>query len=114
MHYGNNNDRGTPKMLYVMNITDVDDKIIQRSGEMASEQQKPPLDKNWQSFEQQAIPIALARRYEREFWQDMDQLNVLRPDVVVVCRVSEHVNSTFVGILALPYHNSMLEFMWIG
>jgi cysteinyl-tRNA synthetase len=100
LHYGNNNsnNRGTPKPLYVMNITDVDDKIIQRSREMAKQQ----LLDNRQSFEQRANPIALARRYEREFWQDMDQLNVLRPDVV--CRVSEHVNSTIV-----PYIQQIVD-----
>ncbi|KAL7484141.1 hypothetical protein ACHAW6_009782 [Cyclotella cf. meneghiniana] len=37
-------------------------------------------------------PLALARRYERELWKDMERCNVLRPDVG--CRVSEHMQTT--------------------
>lgn len=78
-----------PRPIYVMNITDVDDKIIQRS---MTEESGAEFDN----------PLALARYYEMEFWQDMDSLNVLRPDVV--CRVSEHVESTIV-----PYIEKILE-----
>ena len=85
------NKSGMPRPLYVMNITDVDDKIIQRSREMAGD-----------STDNHADPIALARHYEHEFWQDMDHLNVLRPDVI--CRVSEHVESTIV-----PYIRQILD-----
>jgi len=88
LHHGsggsNTNNSGersiTPRPMYVMNITDVDDKIIQRSVEKKNEKE--------------ADPLALARYYEQEFWQDMDALNVLRPNVI--CRVSEHVESTIV------------------
>ena len=80
MHYYHGDG---PGLLYVMNITDVDDKIIQRSA-----MTKPKL----------GDPIALARHYESEFWSDMDQLNVLRPNVI--CRVSEHVESTIVPYVA--------------
>lgn len=75
-----------PRPLYVMNITDVDDKIIKRSME------KKGGDGNSENGE--ADPLSLARHYEREFWQDMDALNVMRPDVI--CRVSEHVESVIV------------------
>lgn len=54
-----------------MNVTDIDDKIIKR----ANERQIP--------FE------ALAREFEAEFMDDMDNLNVLRPDFLT--RVSEYV-----------------------
>jgi cysteinyl-tRNA synthetase len=74
-----------------MNVTDVDDKIIKRSREMAR-----------RNHQEGADPIALARCYEREFWQDMDRLNVLRPDVI--CRVSEHVESTVV-----PYIQQIVD-----
>ncbi|KAL7553224.1 hypothetical protein ACHAWF_016492 [Thalassiosira exigua] len=70
--------------LYVMNVTDVDDKIIARS------------------FENGEDPVSLARRMEAEFWEDMDALNVLRPDVI--CRVSEHVEGTIV-----PYIERIVE-----
>lgn len=57
--------------LFVMNITDVDDKIIAA----ASEQQVSPID--------------LARKFEAEFWKDLDALNCLRPHVVT--RVTESI-----------------------
>ena len=85
------NKSGMPRPLYVMNVTDVDDKIIQRSRETVED-----------STDRHADPIALARHYEHEFWQDMDHLNVLRPDII--CRVSEHVESTIV-----PYIQQILD-----
>lgn len=56
---------------YVLNITDVDDKIIRRAREQGTD---------WRQ---------VARKYEDEFWRDMDRLNVLRPDVAP--RVSEYI-----------------------
>ena len=109
LHQGNTNGRSTsPKPLYVMNITDVDDKIINRSMEIARNQQLQETNESLQSLQSsqaetslrqkkmvaEADPISLARYYEHEFWQDMDCLNVLRPDVI--CRVSDHVESTIV------------------
>ncbi len=68
-------NNGTPP-LFVMNITDVDDKILAA----ARESQEPPLQ--------------LARRFEQEFWRDMDALGCLRPHVVT--RVTENVDSSIV------------------
>ena len=62
--------------IFIMNITDVDDKIIKRAAELDEE------------------PLSLARRYEREFFRDMKLLNVMRP--TVVARVSECVESDVV------------------
>ena len=90
----------TPRPIYVMNITDVDDKIIQRSVEFSNDGHHSNK-KNNNAFSTNN-PLALARYYEMEFWQDMDALNVLRPDVV--CRVSEHVEQTIV-----PYIEMILE-----
>ncbi|KAL7493408.1 hypothetical protein ACHAWT_002436 [Skeletonema menzelii] len=84
-----------PRPIYVMNITDVDDKIIQRSMEIGAKSSKG-------DEEPLSNPLALARYYEMEFWQDLDALNILRPDVV--CRVSEHVEQTIV-----PYIEMILE-----
>ena len=69
-----------------MNITDVDDKILARAAEMG----------------EGTDPIALARRYEAEFWADLDGLNVLRPDVIT--RVTEHVEGAIV-----PYIGRMVD-----
>lgn len=54
-----------------MNITDIDDKIINKSNELQED------------FDQ------FAKRNEKEFWQDMASLNVQLPDEIV--RVSEYI-----------------------
>lgn len=74
----------TPPPLFVMNITDVDDKILATA-------------------EEQAIaPIDLARHFEAEFWNDMDALNCLRPHVVT--RVTEYVDSSII-----PYIQRLMD-----
>ncbi|KAL3801415.1 hypothetical protein HJC23_007025, partial [Cyclotella cryptica] len=85
--------------MLVMNITDVDDKIIARS---QRQQQLVHDDSDDGGDVKMMDPLVLARRYETEFWKDMDRLNVLRPDVV--CRVSEHVEGTIV-----PYIERIVE-----
>lgn len=56
----------------VMNITDIDDKIIQKSNVS------------------NRSPIEIARDYETEFWEDLDSLNVIRPNIVV--RVTDNIS----------------------
>lgn len=72
--------------LFVLNITDVDDKILKEAAKRGLEKQ----------------PLALARRYEAEFWEDWDALHCLRPHVVT--RVTEHVESDIV-----PYIQRLLD-----
>lgn len=66
---------------YVMNITDIDDKIIKRAGELGEK------------------PDSLAKRYEEAFWKDMDALYVMRPTRVL--RVTESIKEIveFIEIL---------------
>jgi len=59
------------KVRYVMNITDVDDKIIRNSVEQ---------DVSVQQYTQ---------KYERAFLEDSDTLSIERPDLV---RATEHIN----------------------
>ena len=59
------------EVIVQMNITDIDDKIIKRSNERKI------------SFDD------LARQYEAEFMEDMDNLNVMRPHYVT--RVSDYI-----------------------
>mmetsp|Transcript_23663 Transcript_23663/g.52434 ORF Transcript_23663/g.52434 Transcript_23663/m.52434 type:complete len:155 (-) Transcript_23663:19-483(-) len=66
----------TPGPLFVLNITDVDDKTLAAATESGSD------------------PVALARKYEREFWRGWDAPNCLRPHIVT--RVTEHVDSHIV------------------
>lgn len=49
------------KVIYVQNITDVDDKIIKRAHEEAT------------------TPSEVAARYEKAFWEDMESLKVKKP-----------------------------------
>lgn len=59
-------------ITYVMGITDIDDKIIKRSNELK-------------------IPISdITKKYEKEFFDDFDKLNIIKP--TVICRVTEHLN----------------------
>ena len=62
--------------IFIMNVTDVDDKIINRSKELKQD------------------PVALARKYEKEFFDDMDALNVMRPTLVT--RVTDHVETSII------------------
>ena len=67
----------SPEPLFVLNITDVDDKTLAAALEDGG-----------------SDPLLLARKYEREFWRDWDALNCLRPHIVT--RVTEHVDSHIV------------------
>jgi len=56
---------------YISNITDVDDKIIERAGESGED------------------PFELSSRFTQSFVEDMDRLNVKQPDVQP--KVTEHI-----------------------
>lgn len=91
----------TPPPLFVLNITDVDDKILQAAAAEASQQQeKEDADRSGLKS-----PLLLARHYEAEFWQDWDALNCLRPHVVT--RVTEYVESDIVPYIQQLIDNGM-------
>lgn len=60
-------------LITAMNITNIDDKIIKSSLE---------IKMNWKE---------LANKYEAEFWDDLDSLNVIQPNFKV--RVSEKIEN---------------------
>lgn len=74
-----------PPPLFVINITDVDDKILAAASENSN-----------------TAPLDHAREYELKFWQDMERLNCLRPHVVV--RVSEYVEDAII-----PYIQALVD-----
>lgn len=59
------------QVLYVMGITDVDDKILKRAAELNKQ------------------PSEISLKYERDFITDMKRLNVTQP--AVYTRVTEHI-----------------------
>ena len=59
------------KLLSVMNITDIDDKIINRSKLV------------------QIYPMELTKKYEEEFWTNLQQLYIRKP--IVTPRVTDHI-----------------------
>jgi cysteinyl-tRNA synthetase len=81
--------------LFVMNITDVDDKIILAAAAAVAAAENQQL----------SSPLELARRYEAAFWNDMDALNCLRPHVVT--RVTEHVESDIIPYIQQLVHLKM-------
>jgi cysteinyl-tRNA synthetase len=76
-----------PPPIFIMNVTDVDDKILTRAKE------------------QNIHPLELARKFEQEFWEDMDTLNVMRPTVVT--RVTDHVESSIIPYIEKIMSNGM-------
>ena len=88
-----NNDDNTrvPAPLFVLNITDVDDKILAAAAAASTGNDGRDSDSNG------GDPVQLARKYEREFWRDWDALNCLRPNIVT--RVTEHAESHIVPFI---------------
>jgi cysteinyl-tRNA synthetase len=70
--------------IFIMNVTDIDDKILHRAKLL------------------KISPLLLAQTYEREFFADMQALNVLPPTVVT--RVSDYVESAII-----PYIQRILD-----
>ena len=77
----------SPPPIFIMNVTDVDDKILSRAKENG------------------VSPIALARKFEQEFWEDMEALNVMRPTIVT--RVTDHVESSIIPYIGKIEENGM-------
>lgn len=87
MSSSSNGRDGSAPPIFIMNITDVDDKILAR----AKEQNRHPLE--------------LARYYESEFMADLVSLNVRLPTVMT--RVSEHVESDIIPYIQKIMDNGM-------
>jgi cysteinyl-tRNA synthetase len=66
-------------IVYVMNITDIDDKIINKVKELSPDAQ---CDND--------VYMNFIKKMEAEFWTDMDRLGNLRPTVVT--RVTEYID----------------------
>ncbi|KAK9869576.1 hypothetical protein WA026_003328 [Henosepilachna vigintioctopunctata] len=58
-------------LVTAMNITDIDDKIIQKSNDLKKSH------------------IEISQLYEKNFWQDLENIKIKKPDVIL--RVSENI-----------------------
>ena len=65
--------------IFIMNITNVDDKILERAKEL------------------NVSALELASKYEIEFWQDMKALNVMKPTIIT--RVTDHVENAILPFI---------------
>lgn len=65
---------------FAMGMTDIDDKILHKAKSAEYYANESVMDKT----------LRVARLYENEFLQDMDAMNILRPNVIL--RVTEHIN----------------------
>jgi cysteinyl-tRNA synthetase len=103
--------------LFVLNITDIDDKILHAAAEhrdknninininntsMATNTTTTTTNNYHHHPMEITTPIQLARRFEREFWRDWDALNCLRPHVVT--RVTDYVESHII-----PYIQRLVD-----
>lgn len=66
-------------IIYVMNITDIDDKIINKVKQLSPNNE---VDND--------IYYKFIKEMEADFWKDMDNINILRPTVVT--RVTEYID----------------------
>ncbi len=72
-HFGYN-------IIYVMNITDIDDKIIDKVKELSGNNEDMDIN----------TYMKFISNMETEFWTDMDKLNNIRPTIVT--RVTEYID----------------------
>jgi len=63
------------KVKLVMNITDIDDKIINKSKEIYNDGKE---------F------LKISTKYEKSFFDDMDKLNIMRPDIIT--RATQYID----------------------
>jgi cysteinyl-tRNA synthetase len=71
-------------VIYVMNITDIDDKIINKVKQLGTYYQ-------------------FINAMESEFWNDMDKLNIIRPTIVT--RVTDYVDKIKIYIEKIESHD---------
>ena len=88
-------------VIYVMNMTDIDDKIINKGNEiLKNEKSIDTLIENLKLTEEitkisetvndnMKASIFAARKYEKEFFDEMEKLNIKKPTFVT--RVSEYI-----------------------
>ncbi len=82
------------KVTFVKNITDVDDKIINKAREELSDKESPLFGLNLND----AVG-KIAERYTKNFYEDMDALSIGRADVEP--KATEHINVIIKMITAL-------------
>ncbi len=82
------------EVTYVKNITDVDDKIINKAGELVEEYKKKSVDKSLKEAVSE-----VTGRYINEFYQDMRSLGIKRAGVEP--RATEHIGDMITMIRGL-------------
>ena len=78
-------------VVLISNITDVDDKIINKANEIGED------------------PIKMAHRYAREYLKDMDALRVRRANIIP--KATRHIEEIILPLLSISATNSVASFI---
>ncbi|XP_055343664.1 LOW QUALITY PROTEIN: probable cysteine--tRNA ligase, mitochondrial [Paramacrobiotus metropolitanus] len=73
---------GGYNVVFMMNITNIDDKIIQRAQAMKGQRQGSEALSTERSDQAKSDWLSVANKYEREFFDDMRSLGIMDPTIV--------------------------------
>lgn len=73
------------EVIYTMNITDIDDKIIKKAYELKNSKN----NKEYENISEKKLAKIVTEKYTKEFFDDLEKLNVRRPTFIT--KVSDYI-----------------------